>query len=243
MNETHFNQMQVSSNKESGNQITGETNYVPLNDNELMVDVIKDSLFEQDVSSQKPQFSQKMTADLSDETLQRISSFVADIANCNFVQLDEKVIADSSIESLIMLIIMLLEEDLQESQRLSEQTLKSLKVLEKKCMQEAKEKYEDHLYSSAVANTIGAIAPILLTGRGMDPTAAGLIGKGVSSAGSVTDGWRQQGISNSQMEKQQASKVTDQERSDNQRVMKGLQDLKSFLEQVLQLRLQAARNN
>jgi len=231
----------------NGKQIESEktpTNIAPLTKNDVIVRSIKDNHIQPNKASAKTRQNIKASLDVSNiETLNRLSNFETDC----FYQaeiIDDKVISESSINSLIIYIIMLLEKDLMESQRLSEECAKNLRILEKKCMKEAKDSHCGYkLYSSAIASTIGATAPIILTMRGMDPTAAGLVGKGFSSAGSVTDGWRQGEISSTQMDKQEASKITDQERGDNQQIVKRLQDLKSFLEQVLQLRLQAARNN
>jgi len=219
---------------------------VALSKNDVMVQNMKDSILAKNTTNvNTAQAPKEMTEDLKDETLQRISSFVADIAKANFSTLDNDLIELATIESLLHMIIDMIERDLQESQRLSEQTKKMLVSIEKDIMEKAKNAHSSgYLTSSVTANTLGAIAPIVATSfiPNCDPTMAAVIGKGVQSGGQVPEGWRQQDIASTQMEKQLASKMADQERGDNQQIMKRLQDLKALRDQILQLKLQAARN-
>jgi len=218
---------------------------VALSKNDVMVQNMTDSILAQNATpANTERVSKEMTEDLKDEALQRISSFVADIAKANFSTLDDDVIELATIESLLHMIIDMIERDLQESQRLSEQTKKLLIAFEKEYMEKAKNAYTDSylLEASAASNVVAGFAPLAASAAGWDPVAASVLGRGIQSGSQVPEGYRQQAISTTQMDKQQASKMTDQERGDNQQIMKRLQDLKALRDQILQLKLQAARN-
>lgn len=201
----------------------------------------------------------KLNRDFKDANTKRIAAFVADQAATKFVQLDDEMIANSSLESLLFNVLIQLQQDLEDQIGLSEQLIKSLRLLEEKSAQIVEESHGKGLKTTAAIQIGGALAPLGLQAVGgmtglsaMEDTAnpyarlfqgkaPGLVGKGISSTGTITEGWRQQAISVSQMEKQQASKLTDQERAENQQIMKRLQDVKASLDQILQLLLQAAR--
>jgi len=242
MSET-INLVERSFPEETKTPVEKETR-VALSSNDVMVQNMTESILAKNTTSvNTAQVPKEMTEDLKDETLQRISSFVADIAKANFSTLDDDLIELTTIESLLHMIINMIEKDLHESQRLSEQTKKMLISVEKDIMEKAKNAHTEwNLHKGIGINVAGAIAPFVASAYGVEPTTAGVIGKSVTSCGSYYDGYRQQAISTTQMEKQQASKMADQERGDNQQIMKRLQDLKALRDQILQLKLQAARN-
>jgi len=182
---------------------------------------------------------------VSGDTPNQVPKKITGDAFNHLVVLDKQTIAESSIESLIFQVILLLERDLEDFMGLSEDTLKQLQILYRESMKKSEEKHKDWLYSGLATQIAAALAPVAVSNitpiSGIPGVDATLIAKGVSSTGTLFDGKRQQGISSSQDAKNLAASMKEEANRETQQNMKKYQDLMSFLQQVLQLRTQAAR--
>ena len=105
--------------------------HVPINVLEEMVDNIKDTTIVQQTQGKK------MTQNVSDKMPNQVAKNVTESVFSHLVTLDEKTIADSTIEWLIIQVIILLEHDLQDFMGLSEDTLKQLQILYRESMKKS----------------------------------------------------------------------------------------------------------